>query len=121
VSGLRRLVLTWWDQDRVEADFKPLADMSDLRCLCLEGLGAVPDRWLAPVTALTGLRHLSLLGARSLTDAFLVELSALVNLRCLCITGNNTFSRKALDWLQQALPDCTIQAGSGWPPQDVPF
>jgi uncharacterized protein (TIGR02996 family) len=115
VPGLRRLVLTWWAQGRTEADFKRLADMSDLRCLCLEGVGAVPDRWLAPVTALTGLRHLSLLGARSLTDAFLVELSALVNLRHLCITGDNTFSRKALDWLRQALPDCAIQVGQAWP------
>ncbi len=121
VPGLRRLVLTWWGQDRQEADFRPLADMSDLRCLCLEGIGAVSDKGLAPVTALTGLRHLSLVGAHSLTDAFLVELAALVNLRCLCITGNNTFSRKALDWLRQALPDCTIQTGPTWWPQDIPF
>jgi uncharacterized protein (TIGR02996 family) len=120
VPGLRRLILTWWGQDYAEGDLAPLAGMGGLRSLSLEGYWALRDKWLAPLFALTGLRHLSITGTQCLTNVFLVELPALVNLRSLCITGTNGFSRKALDWLQQALPDCTIQASPGWP-EDVPF
>jgi uncharacterized protein (TIGR02996 family) len=110
VPRLRRLVVRLPDFSGV--NLAPLANLADLRCVCLENVGPGGDEALAPLLTLIGLRHLSINGSVSLTDAFLSGLASLVNLRFLSLTGARSFGTGALTRLRQALPGCVIRTGA---------
>ena len=104
LTRLRKLSLPAGADDAALANLVVLPDLDELNLAFTE----VSDHGLKQLQKLKGLRRLVL--PNSITDQGLVHLQAVRSLRYVDATGSRVISRRGVEGLRKALPQCHVKA-----------